>query len=141
MENREKWFEITTEKISVDEVVARLTNPAIGAVVTFVGVVRGETDGREVRYLEFQACSETAEEVLGQIGDEIRARWPTIQQVAIVQRVGRLQVGETTLLIALCAPHRPEVFDALHYAIDRLNQIVPISKKEVRVDGELQVAS
>ena len=130
-----RLFEITTEDISVDEVVARLADPAIGAVITFVGVVRGETEGRSVRYLEYEAYPEMAEQVLRQIGDEIRAHWETIREVAIVHRVGRLQVGETAVVIALSAAHRPEVFDAVRYAIDRLKEIVPIWKKEVWADG------
>ena len=131
-----KLFEITTGEISTDEVVARLNDPAIGAVVTFVGVVRGETDGREVRCLEYEAYPEMAEETLRQIGEEIRARWPSIRRVTIVHRVGRLEIGETAVVIALSAAHRPEMFDALHYAIDRLKEIVPIWKKEVWADGE-----
>jgi molybdopterin synthase catalytic subunit len=130
-----RLFEITTEDISVDEVVARLADPAIGAVITFVGVVRGATDGRAVRYLEYEAYPEMAEGTLRQIGGEIRARWETIREVAIVHRVGRLEVGETAVVIALSAAHRREVFDAVHYAIDRLKEIVPIWKKEVWADG------
>ena len=130
-----KLFELTTEEISVDEVVGRLVDPAIGAVVTFVGVVRGETDGREVHYLEYEAYPEMAEETLRQIGDEVRVRWKTIREVAIVHRVGRLQVGETAVVIALSAAHRQEVFDAVHYTIDRLKGIVPLWKKEVWADG------
>ena len=130
-----KLFEITTGDISVDEVVSRLADPAIGAVITFVGVVRCETDGRAVRYLEYEAYPEMAEGTLRQIGDEISARWPTIRQVVIVHRVGRLHVGETSVVIALSAAHRPEVFDAVRYAIDRLKEIVPIWKKEVWADG------
>jgi molybdopterin synthase catalytic subunit len=130
-----KLFEITTEEVSVDEVVGRLADPTIGAVITFVGVVRGTTDSREVRYLEYEAYPEMAEEMLRQIGEEIRARWQTIREVAIVHRVGRLQVGETAVVIALSAAHRHEVFDAVHYGIDRLKEIVPIWKKEVWTDG------
>ena len=130
-----KLFEITTEDISVDEVASRLADPATGAVVTFIGVVRGETDGREVQYLEYEAYSEMAEETLRQVGDEVRARWQTIREVAIVHRVGRLQIGETAVVIALSAAHRPELFDALCYSIDRLKEIVPVWKKEVFVDG------
>jgi molybdopterin synthase catalytic subunit len=130
-----KLFEITTAGISVDEVVARLADPANGAVVTFIGVVRGTTDGREVRYLEYEAYSEMAEEALRQIGHEVRARWETIREVAIVHRVGRLHVGEIAVVIALCAAHRPEVFDALRYTIDRLKDVVPVWKKEVWKDG------
>lgn len=128
-------YEITAEELSVDAVVARLSDPAVGAVIAFVGVVRGTTDGREVRYLEYEAYPGMAEQTLQQIGDEIRARWRTIREVAIVHRVGRLQVGETAVVIALSAAHRQEVFDAIHYAIDRLKEIVPIWKKEVWTDG------
>jgi len=131
-----RLFEITEAEISVDEVVARLADPAIGAVVTFVGVVRGVTEGRETRYLEYEAYAEMAEESLRQIGDEIQAHWGTIREVSIVHRVGRLQVGETAVVIALSAAHRRDVFDAVRYAIDRLKEIVPIWKKEVWADGE-----
>lgn len=132
----EGLFEVTEEELSVDEVVARLADPANGALVTFVGVVRDNTDGRQVRYLEYEAYPEMAEQALKQIGDEIRARWKTIREVAIVHRVGRLQIGETSVVIALSAAHRSELFDALRYAIDRLKQIVPIWKKEVWTNGE-----
>jgi molybdopterin synthase catalytic subunit len=131
-----RLFEITTKDISVDEVVDRLADPSIGAVVTFVGVVRGTTDGREVLYLEYEAYPEMAEETLRQIGDEVRARWQTIREIAIVHRVGRLQVGETAVVIALSSAHRQETFDAVRYAIDRLKEIVPIWKKEVWKGGE-----
>jgi len=130
-----KLFEITRQTISADEVIARLADPAIGAVATFVGVVRGETEGREVRYLEYEAYPEMAEQTLRQLGGEVRTRWPTIREVAIVHRVGRLEIGETAVVIALSAAHRQEVFDALRYAIDRLKEIVPIWKKEVWADG------
>lgn len=131
-----KLYEITNSPLSADEVISRLAEPAIGAVVTFVGVVRGETDGRPVRYLEYEAYPEMAEATLAQIGDEIRARWPSIRRVAIVHRVGRLEVGETAVVIALSAAHRPQMFDALRYAIDRLKEIAPIWKKEVWAEGE-----
>jgi molybdopterin synthase catalytic subunit len=130
-----KLYEVTTETLSVDEVVSRLGDPAIGAVIAFVGVVRGVTDGREVLCLEYEAYPEMAEEMLRQIGDEIRERWETIRDVAIVHRLGRLEIGEISVVIALSAAHRPEVFDAVHYAIDRLKEIVPIWKKEVWTDG------
>ena len=130
-----RLFEIVEEPISVDEVVARLANPAIGAVVTFVGTVRGDTDGRRVLYLEYEAYPEMAEQVLAQVGDEVRARWTEVQQVAIVHRVGRLDIGEVAVVIALSAAHRRQTFDALRYAIDRIKEMVPIWKKEVWADG------
>ncbi len=130
-----KLFEITSEELSPDEVIARLAHGGVGAVIAFVGVVRGVTEGREVRYLEYEAYPEMAEEALEQIGGEIRARWKTIENVAIVHRVGRLDIGETSVVIAVSAAHRGEVFDAVHYAIDRLKEIAPIWKKEVWTDG------
>lgn len=131
-----KLFEMTRDPLSVDDVVARLADPAIGAVATFVGVVRGDTDGREVRYLHYEAYPDMAEEQLRQIGEEIRQRWPGTNEVAIVHRIGRLQIGEVIVVIAISSAHRQDVFSATHYAIDRLKQIVPIWKKEVGVDGE-----
>ncbi len=130
-----KLFEITDQVLSADEVAARLASPAIGAVVSFVGIVRGETDGRRVLYLDYEAYPEMAEEVLAQIADEILQRWPTLREVAIVHRVGRLKVGEASVVIAISAAHRADMFDAAHYAIDRLKEIAPIWKKEVWTDG------
>ena len=130
-----KLFEVTTAELSADQVIARLADPGNGAVVTFVGVVRDNTDGRPVLYLEYEAYPEMAEEMLRQIGAEVQQRWESIRQVAIVHRVGRLEIGEASVVIALSAAHRPEMFDALHYAIDRLKEIVPIWKKEVWSDG------
>jgi molybdopterin synthase catalytic subunit len=131
-----KLYEITPDPISTDDVVARLASPAVGAIATFVGVVRGETDGKETLYLEYEAYPEMAEATLARIGDEIHERWPSIREIAIVHRAGRLEIGEAATVIAISAAHRSEVFDALRYAIDRLKEIAPIWKKEVWADGE-----
>jgi molybdopterin synthase catalytic subunit len=134
-QNRPSLFEVTTEELSVDDVVARVLSPSIGAVASFVGVARDHTGGRQVRYLEYEHYPGMAEEMLNQVGDEIRDRWTTVERVAIVHRVGRLEPGEISMVIALCAAHREEVFDALRYAINRLKEIVPIWKKEIWADG------
>ena len=128
-------FEITDQEISVDAVIARLADPANGAVATFVGVVRGQTDGRETLYLEYDAYPEMAERTLAQVGKDVQARWSEIRQVVVIHRIGRLDVGETAIVIALCAAHRRQVFEALHYAIDRIKEIAPIWKKEITADG------
>ena len=133
--SKSNLIEITEQVISVDEVAARLADPANGAVVTFIGVVRGVTEGRETLYLEYEAYPEMAEKVLQQIAGEIRARWTDIREVAIVHRVGRLEIGETAVVIALSASHRAQTFDALRYAIDRIKDIAPIWKKEFWADG------
>ena len=130
-----KRFEITQQVLSVDEVVGRVADPGNGAIVTFIGVVRDNTAGRQVTYLEYEAYSQMAEETLRQIAEEIRARWTTVRDVAIVHRVGRMFIGEISVVIVLSAGHRPELYDALHFAIDRLKGIVPIWKKEVWADG------
>jgi molybdopterin synthase catalytic subunit len=129
-------FEITDQPITSDAVVARLVHPEVGAVVTFVGVVRGHSEGHTVRYLEYEAYSEMALRTLRQIADEIRERWTTVREVAIVHRVGRLAVGEIAVVIAISAAHRRQTFDALRYAIDRIKEITPIWKKEVWDGGE-----
>ena len=124
--------------VDLNDLVARISTARSGAVCAFTGLVRGVTkrgEGRETAYLEYEAYSEMAEETLRQVGDEVRARWPTIREVAVVHRVGRLEVGEMAVVIALSAAHRPELFDALRYSIDRLKEIVPVWKKEVFVDG------
>jgi molybdopterin synthase catalytic subunit len=128
-------LEIVHDPISVDDVVRRLADPAIGAVTTFVGVVRGITGERETLYLEYEAYPEMALKTLSQVAGEVQARGPEVRQVAIVHRVGRLEVGETAIVIALSAAHRRQTFDALHYAIDRIKEIVPIWKREVWADG------
>jgi molybdopterin synthase catalytic subunit len=131
----ERLFEITTDQLSVDEVVTRLRDPTIGAVSTFVGVARGETGGRETLCLEYEAYPEMAERELRRIGEEIRQRWRTVREVAIIHRIGRLEIGETIVVIAVSSAHRQELFDASHYAIDRLKEIVPVWKKETWANG------
>jgi len=107
---------------------------ADGAVIVFRGVARRHSRGRDVVHLEYEAYPEMAEKVMGQIGDEMRSRWP-ISRVAIVHRTGALEIGQASVMIAVAAPHRREAFEAASYAIDRLKQIVPIWKKEVWSDG------
>lgn len=136
---KHKFFEITTEPISVDEVNARVAARSIGAIVNFVGVVRGQTDERKVEFLEYEAYPEMAEAMLAQIGDEIRGRWPQIEAVSIVHRTGRLAVGEVSVVIAVASAHRAGAFEACRYAIDRLKVIVPIWKKEIGPEGEVWV--
>ncbi|MDF1516228.1 MAG: molybdenum cofactor biosynthesis protein MoaE [Anaerolineae bacterium] len=131
----QRFYLITKDPLSELALVDRLTNPAIGAVVTFVGIVRGSTSGRSVQHLEYEAYPEMAEHVLAQIGDEVCAKWTDIQGVAIVHRVGHLNIGETAVVIALSAAHRAQLFDALHYTIDRIKDIAPIWKKEIWSDG------
>ena len=131
----QNMYKITDMPISGQVIVDALINPEIGAVVTFVGVVRGATQGRTVQFLEYEAYPEMAEQVLAQIGDEVHQQWPDVEDIAIVHRVGHLEIGDTAVVIALSAAHRRQLFEALHYAIDRIKIIAPIWKKEVWSDG------
>lgn len=130
--------------IDHDALIQSVTTPGTGAVVVFSGMVRGEThaDGAtlETQHLEYEAYAGMAVAKMRQVADEIRAQWPLVQGVAIVQRVGRLEVGQNTILIACSAGHRNDgCFEAAKYGIDRLKEIVPVWKKEVRPDGSAWV--
>jgi molybdopterin synthase catalytic subunit len=134
----DQLFEITGTPISVDEVSRRVSRPTVGAVISFAGIVRGINNGRPVRYLEYEAYPQMAESMLAQIADEIKARWP-VKEVAIVHRVGRQEIGETSVVIAIASGHRQGAFEAGRYAIDRIKEIVPIWKKEYYEDGEVWI--
>lgn len=131
-----KLFEVTSEPLSLDDVAARVSRPNCGAVVVFAGVVRGITGDQVTDHLEYEAYVSMAEAMMAQIGEEIKARWPKIEAVAMVHRVGRMDVGEPSVVIAVAAPHRDDgAFEACRYAIERLKAIVPIWKKEVLTTG------
>jgi molybdopterin synthase catalytic subunit len=108
--------------------------PADGAVCLFVGVVRKENDGRPVRYLEYEAYEDMALPLMEQIAAEALRRWP-VTEVRIVHRLGRLEIGQPSVAVAVASPHRPEAFEACRYAIDTLKATVPIWKKEFYEDG------
>jgi MoaE-MoaD fusion protein len=134
-----KLFEVVDRPISIDEVAARVAAPENGAITLFAGTVRGITEkpsgGVVTDYLEYEAYAEMAEPVLESIAGEAMARWPAIRAVSIVHRVGRLEVGDISIVIAVAAGHRQDTFDACHTIIDRVKQIAPIWKREVGPDG------
>jgi MoaE-MoaD fusion protein len=133
-------FSITEDEIGIDALLGQITLPSTGAAAIFSGMVRGVTsrdDPHETLYLEYEAYTPMAEAKMKQVADEIRAQWPTVEGIAIVQRVGRLYPRTPTVLIACTAAHRDTgVFEAARYGIDRLKQIVPVWKKEVGPHGE-----
>jgi molybdopterin synthase catalytic subunit len=135
-------YEISDRPISLDDVAGRVAAPELGGITLFAGTVRGTTAARgkpggriTTDYLEYEAYPEMAEASFAAIAAEAQARWPGISAVAIVHRVGRLEVGDTSIAIAVSAAHRGETFDACHYIIDRIKQIAPIWKREVGPDG------
>jgi len=126
------------EPIEVGQVVASVAAPDCGAVVVFLGTVRNHSQGRRVRALEYEAYPEMALREMERIRQEIRQRWG-LERVAIVHRLGHLEVGEVSVVIAVAAPHRAEAFEACRYAIERLKESVPIWKKEMGEEGEVWV--
>src|SRR5512141_2522036 len=136
-------FAITEQRLDLDKLLADITLPTTGAAALFTGMVRGVTSREPVRqtaYLEYEAYVPMAEAKMRQVADEIRERWPTVEGIAIVQRIGKLRPQTPTVLIACTAAHRDTgVFEAARYGIDRLKEIVPIWKKEVSPDGEFWV--
>jgi molybdopterin synthase catalytic subunit len=136
-------FSITESEIDLDDLLAQISLESTGAAAIFTGMVRGETkrgEAHDTAYLEYEAYVPMAEAKMKQVADEIRAKWPTVEGIAIVQRVGRLYPKTPTVLIACTAAHRDTgVFEAARYGIDRLKEIVPIWKKEVSPSGEFWV--
>ncbi|WP_269409673.1 molybdenum cofactor biosynthesis protein MoaE [Lentibacillus daqui] len=130
----EKYFWITDCPIQVNDCIEKVVRPEAGAVNTFIGTVREFTKGKRTLYLEYQAYIAMAEKKLKQIGDEIQASWPDAK-TAIAHRIGRLEISDIAVVIAVSTPHRADAFAASRYAIDRIKQIVPIWKKEHWEDG------
>jgi molybdopterin synthase catalytic subunit len=129
---------LSERPLDVGQVVARVTGPDAGGIVTFVGTVRDASRGHAIRHLEYEAYPDMAEREMEKIADEAAAQWPGAR-LAMAHRTGHLAIGEIAVVIAAAAPHRAEAFAAARFAIDTLKQRVPIWKKEVAVDGEYWV--
>ncbi|MCI0650673.1 MAG: molybdenum cofactor biosynthesis protein MoaE [Planctomycetes bacterium] len=121
--------------IALEELVRAVSSPASGAVVTFTGTVRDSHHGRQVLRLEYAAYDEMALSELRRIAETIAERWQ-VAGIAIVHRLGLLEIGETSVAIVLALPHRRDGFEALRFAIDSLKESVPIWKKEFFAGGE-----
>lgn len=137
------WPEIALlaeQPIDLNELTAKVVTPATGAIALFSGYVRGETKTQHgieaTTRLEYEAYAPMAVAKMQQVIVEIRQQWPLVQGIAVVQRIGHLEVGQPTVLIACGAGHRDQgCFEAARYGIDRLKEIVPIWKKEIHPDG------
>jgi MoaE-MoaD fusion protein len=131
---------LTESELDINTLLAKITLPASGASAIFAGLVRGQTSGvdpHETTYLDYEAYQPMAETKMRQVADEIRQKWPTIQGIAIIQRIGRLYPGTPSTLIACTSAHRNTgVFEAAHFGIDRLKEVVPVWKKEIGPKGE-----
>jgi MoaE-MoaD fusion protein len=128
-------FRVTEEPLSLEAVTSEVANERAGAIATFTGTVRRQSRGREVVNLEYEAYAEMAEEVMAQIARDLEARYD-LCALAIHHRVGQLEIGEASVVIAVSAPHRQDALAACKDAIDRLKETVPLWKKEVYEGGE-----
>lgn len=128
-------FKITRDVLDPTALHNLVRSPQAGAVSLFMGVVRDNNLGRDVDYLEYDAYPAMATKVMRQIAAEIRERWDVLD-IAMYHRIGRLEIGEASVAVAVASAHRGEGIEACHYGIDRLKAIVPIWKKEVWADGE-----
>jgi molybdopterin converting factor subunit 1 len=127
-------IELVRERIQTEEISARLKAPEDGAIVVFEGIVRNHSGGRRTLYLEYEAYEEMALKQMGVIASVMRGQLGA-DSVALVHRLGRLEIGETSVLIAVTSAHRRAAFEACRYGIDTLKQTVPIWKKEYFQDG------
>jgi molybdopterin synthase catalytic subunit len=128
-------FRVTEGPLSLEAVVREVTTDEAGAVATFLGTVRRSSRGRNVLYLEYEAYAEMAEDVMAQLAEELRDRYE-LAGIAIHHRVGRVEIGEASVAIAVSAPHRQDALAACKDAIDALKETVPLWKKEVYEGGE-----
>ena len=130
---------VTTEPLSERAMADAVADPGAGAIGLFSGVVRNHTGERQTKYLEYEAHTPMAEAKMREIATMLRSRWPGLRRIAIVHRIGRLEIGESSVMIAVSSPHRREAFEACHLAIDTLKETVPVWKKEYFEDGEVWV--
>jgi molybdopterin synthase catalytic subunit len=131
-------FALTRHAIDNGQIIERLLRGEAGAVITFEGVVRNNTKGRRTRFLDYECYEPMAIKMMAEIGREIAAGY-AIDRIAMVHRLGRMLIGETSVSIIVTAPHRKAAFEAALEGINRLKRLVPIWKKEHFEDGEVWV--
>jgi molybdopterin synthase catalytic subunit len=131
----ETFIQLTREPLDRNALVAMVSDPAMGGIVVFEGVVRNNARGKQVRYLEYEVYEEMAAQQIRTIVAEAQERWG-VEHIAVAHRFGRLEIGEASVIIVVASPHRSEAFEACRYIIDMLKSTVPIWKKEVATNGE-----
>jgi molybdopterin synthase catalytic subunit len=131
----EPFIQITREPLDRNVLIASVSDPGVGGIVVFEGVVRDNARDKQVRYLEYDVYPEMAVQQIRKILAEAERRW-NVDRVAVAHRIGRLEIGEASVIIVVATPHRAEAFEACRYIIDTLKTTVPIWKKEVAMNGE-----
>ena len=130
------WIVLTSDPLPVDAATSWATTPSSGAVVVFLGVVRDHSEGRAgVRGLTYEAYEAEALTRLAAVADDARRRWPVVERLALLHRVGDLALSEVSVAVVASSPHRPEAFEAARHCIDTLKETVPIWKREHWEDG------
>jgi molybdopterin synthase catalytic subunit len=125
------WIAVAEDPLPVDAATAWATTPSDGAVVVFLGVVRDNSDGRDgVRGLSYEAYEEEAVTKLATVATEARRQWPVVDRIALLHRIGDLELSEASVAVVVSSPHRADAFDAARFCIDTLKETVPIWKRE-----------
>ena len=132
------FTELTTERIDITSVARRVVPPRCGATVTLDGYVRQFTNGRETLYLVYEAYEPMAMKEMQKLVEQVKQEFE-ISNVGIIHRLGKLEIGETSVVISVAAPHRRAAFAACEWLIKELKRTVPIWKKEVYADGEVWI--
>jgi molybdopterin synthase catalytic subunit len=133
-------FRITDKPINLQQLVDYVTDPEAGAIVPFIGTTRNNNEGRRVIALDYEAYGEMAEKELARIGEDAKKKWP-ICKMAIVHRLGPVQIGEASVIIVVSSAHRDAAFAASRFAIEEIKKTVPIWKKEVFEGGEVWIGT
>jgi molybdopterin synthase catalytic subunit len=133
-------FRVTKEPLDLQALVRYVTDPEAGAIATFIGTTRNNNEGRKVIALDYEAYPEMAEKELARLGEEAKRKWK-IERMAIVHRIGPVQITEPSVIIAVSAAHRDDAFQACRFAIEEIKKSVPIWKKEVFEGGEIWIGT
>jgi molybdopterin synthase catalytic subunit len=133
-------FRVVREPIDLEALVRHVTDASAGAIATFIGTTRNNNEGRKVIALDYDAYPEMAEKELRRIGDDAQKKW-RIERMAIVHRIGPVQITEASVVIAVSAAHRDDAFQACRFAIEEIKKTVPIWKKEVFEGGEVWIGT
>ena len=133
-------FRVTNQALQLQELVDFVTDPEAGAIATFIGTTRNHNEGRKVIALDYEAYPEMAEKELVRLGAEAKKKWP-ICRMAIVHRIGPVQITEPSVMIAVSAAHREAAFAACRFAIEEIKKTVPIWKKEIYEGGEIWIGT
>jgi len=133
-------IELTKKPISPELVISRVKTGSSGCVATYVGLIRDNSHGKAVLWVEYKDAGGRAKKGLEQIAIEIRQKWP-VNNIAICHRIGRLKVGDINFLVAVAAAHRKEGFAACRYGVDRFKELMPTQKIETYTDGSTSVAA